>query len=89
MMSQHKNCWSDDRIYDYPALVQGLQHYLKLKATPVGMKRLHSASELDAIERLRRISGDVKLTTDQIVGQSRWLGYPLGVTMDDLVGEQC
>jgi uncharacterized protein (DUF169 family) len=23
------------------------------------------------------------------VGQSRWLGYTLGVTMDDLVGEQC
>jgi uncharacterized protein (DUF169 family) len=53
------------------------------------MKRLHNVSELDAIERLRRISDDVKLTTDQIVGQCRWLGYTLGVTMDDLVGEQC
>ena len=88
-MPHHKNCWSDDRIYDYPGLVQGLQTYLKLKAMPIGMKRLHKVSELDSIDRLRRIPEELKLTTDQIVGQSRWLGYTLGITMDNLVGAQC
>lgn len=48
-MPPHKNCWSDDRIYDFPALVQGLQTYLKLKATPIGMKRLHKVAELDSV----------------------------------------
>ena len=88
-MPNHANCWNDDTIYDYPGLVSGLQQYLKLKALPIGMKRLQSASDMDDIERLRRPPRETKLATDQIVGQCRWLGYTLGITMDNLVGEQC
>lgn len=83
------NCWNDATEYDYPSLVQQLQFYLKLKATPIGMKRFKTVAELDDIEKLRRPSTEHKLATDQIVGQSRWLGYTLGITMDNLVGSQC
>ncbi|MEP2989424.1 MAG: DUF169 domain-containing protein [Parasphingorhabdus sp.] len=88
-MPEISNCWNDDSEYDYPALVQQLQYYLKLKATPIGMKRLQSEADLGKIEKLRRPPADVKLATDQIVGQSRWLGYTIGITMDNLVGSQC
>ncbi len=84
-MIKHTNCWNDDRIYDYPSLVQGLQTYLKLKAIPIGMKRLHSATELDNIEKLRRPPEGVKLATDQVVGQCRWLGYSLGIVIPPLL----
>ena len=66
-----KNCWDDDTDYDFAALVGGLNRYLRLRATPIGMKRFRSASELDEIHRLRRPPPGEKFATDQIVGQSR------------------
>tara|TARA_R110001599_G_scaffold353688_1_gene595361 strand:- start:42713 stop:43519 length:807 start_codon:yes stop_codon:yes gene_type:complete len=83
------NCWQDDKDYDYTGLVNALNQYLRLRTTPVGMKRFHSADELAEIPRLRRIASGEKLATDQIVGQSRWLGYTIGFTMENLVGSQC
>ena len=82
------NCWNDETEYDYPSLVQQLQYYLKLKATPIGMKRFRKADELEKVEKLRRPPKDVRLATDQIVGQCRWLGYTLGITMENLGGSQ-
>ena len=84
-----KNCWNDETEYDYAALVGSLNQYLRLRATPVGMKRFREVGELEQIRRLRRPAAGEKLATDQIVGQSRWLGYMIGITMDNLVGSQC
>jgi uncharacterized protein (DUF169 family) len=84
-----KNCWNDETEYDFEALVGSLNQYLRLRATPVGMKRFVEASELEGIHRLRRPPAGEKLATDQIVGQSRWLGYTIGITMENLVGPQC
>jgi len=83
------NCWNDDTAYNFAELVDGLNQYLRLRTTPVGMKRFQKASELEQIHRLRRPPAGEKFATDQIVGQSRWLGYTLGITMDNLVGSQC
>ncbi|MCP5128896.1 MAG: DUF169 domain-containing protein [Pseudomonadales bacterium] len=84
-----KNCWDDTVDYDFSALVGALNQYLRLRTTPVGMKRFRQATELDQIPRLRRPPPGEKFATDQMVGQSRWLGYTLGFTMDNLVGSQC
>lgn len=73
--------------YDWGALLDGLQRYLRLTATPVGMKLFETAEEMEAVERVRRPSG--KFALDQIVAQARWLGFTLGITMDDLIGAQC
>jgi uncharacterized protein (DUF169 family) len=86
---ERTNCWNDDSEYDCAALVASLNQYLRLRATPVGMRRFRSASELDEIHRLRRPPEGVKLATDQLVGQARWLGYTIGFTMENLVGPQC
>ena len=73
--------------YDWGALLDGLQRHLRLTATPVGMKLFETAAEMEAVERVRRPSG--KFALDQIVAQARWLGFTLGITMDDLIGAQC
>lgn len=83
------NCWNDETDYDFGALVASLNQYLRLRATPVGMKRFVSADEFSNIHRLRRPPEGEKLATDQIVGQARWLGYTIGITMENLVGSQC
>jgi uncharacterized protein (DUF169 family) len=73
--------------YDWTALVDGLTRYLRLKATPVGMKLFESAAAMEALERIR--CPDIKHALDQIVAQARWLHRTVGITMDDLVGPQC
>ena len=83
------NCWGDDTAYDYNALVDGMNRYLRLKATPVGMKRFKTVEEMEAIPRLRRPNPEEKLAMDQVVGQSRWIGWTIGITMDNLMGAQC
>jgi uncharacterized protein (DUF169 family) len=84
-----KNCWDDGDEYDYGSLVDSLNQYLRLRTTPVGMKRFKSESELDEIHKLRRPPEGLKLATDQVVGQARWVGYTIGITMENLVGSQC
>ena len=79
------NCWNDATPYDFPALVDALNRYLRLKATPIGMKRFRTEAEMAAVPKIRRPPVGEKFAFDQIVGQSRWLGWTLGVTMDNLI----
>ncbi|NKC15658.1 MAG: hypothetical protein GKR94_26715 [Gammaproteobacteria bacterium] len=83
------NCWNDATEYDFPALVEALNRYLRLKTIPIGMKRFRTREEMEAVPRIRRPDPKEKLATDQIVGQSRWLGWTIGITMDNLMGAQC
>lgn len=83
------NCWGDETAYDFAALTEGLNRYLKLKTMPVGMKRFRTVADMEAVPRLRRPDPAEKFATDQIVGQSRWIGWTIGITMDNLMGQQC
>lgn len=73
--------------YDWAALVADLNALLRLKTTIVGMKLFEDAGALDAIPKLRRPSAIH--TTDQIVGMAARLGWTVGITGADLVGDQC
>jgi len=84
-----ENCWGDKEQYDYPALVAELNSLLKLQAIITGMKRYATVEEMESIPKIRRPNPAEKLNTDQIVGQSRWLGYTIGVTVENLMGSQC
>ncbi len=88
-MMDRANCWGDETDYDFGHIVSELNKYLRLKATPIGMRRFRKESDLDAIPRLRRPAAGEVFATDQIVGQSRWIGYTIGITMDNLMGSQC
>lgn len=72
---------------DWPALARELEHWLKLRVPPIGMQLFEAAADLDAIPRLRRPTA--VHTLDQIVGQAARLGWTVGITADDLVGDQC
>ena len=88
-MNNNENCWGDTREYDYQKIMDDLNQYLKLKTLPIGMKRFKTVADMEAVPRIRRPDPDIKLNTDQIVGQARWIGYTIGITMDNLMGSQC
>jgi len=73
--------------YDWNALVDALNHLLRLRTTPIGMKLFETVEEMEQIPRIRR--PDAIHTTDQIVAQAARLGWTVGITADDLVGPQC
>lgn len=73
--------------WDWPALVDGLNRVLRLRTTPIGMKLFEQRADMESIPRVRRPK-DIH-TTDQIVAQAARLGWTVGITAEDLVGQQC
>jgi uncharacterized protein (DUF169 family) len=72
---------------DWAGIVDDLNRLLRLRTTPVAMKRFRTRAEMEAIPRIRR-PGAIH-TTDQIVGQAARNGWTVGITAEDLVGAQC
>ena len=83
------NCWGDEEKYNFEGLVESLYKFLRLKSLPIGMKRFKSEEELNSVKKIRRPDPAQKLATDQIVGQSRWIGWTIGITAENLMGSQC
>ena len=69
-------------------LVAKLEGLLRLRSIPFGMKLYESVAEMEAIPRIRRPKDSVH-TLDQIVAQAARLGWTVGITTQDLVGDQC
>ncbi len=78
---------SDAEHLEWRGIVDDLNRLLRLRTTPIGMKRLASEANLDEIPRLRRPSSIH--TADQLVGQAARNAWTVGFTMKDLVGAQC
>ena len=72
---------------DPRAIGAALERLLKLRVPPFGMTMLEDRAALDAIPRLRR--PQAVHTLDQIVAQAARLGWTVGCTAEDLVGDQC
>jgi uncharacterized protein (DUF169 family) len=79
---------TDTSTLDLATLVDDLFRLLRLKTTPVAMQLFERVDDMLAVPKIRRPKGTVH-TTDQIVGQAARLGFTVGITMDDLVGQQC
>ena len=77
----------DSQVIDWAALVADLNRYLRLRTTPIGLKRFKTVAEMEEVPRLRRPKH--VHTTDQIVGQASRNGWTVGFTAADLVGDQC
>ncbi len=71
----------------YAGLVAELERLLKLRGICVAMKLFRTVEEMEAVPRIRRPKAIH--TTDQVVAQAARLGWTVGITGDDLVGEQC
>lgn len=72
---------------DLTGLVADLNALLRLKTTVIGMKLFRTVAEMEAVPKIRRPSAIH--TTDQIVSMASRLGWTVGITAADLVGEQC
>ena len=73
---------------DCKALAADLERILKLRSIPFGMKLFERRADMEAIPKVRRPNGSVH-TLDQIVAQAARLGWTVGITAEDLVGDQC
>jgi uncharacterized protein (DUF169 family) len=73
--------------HDWAALAGELERLLKLRSFPFGMKLFETVEAMEAVPRLRR-PGKIH-TVDQVVAQAARLGRTVGITGDDLVGDQC
>lgn len=73
--------------FDGARVVGELNELLRLRSTPVAMKRFATIAEMEAVSRLRR-PGAIH-TMDQLIGQACRNGWTVGVTKEDLVGDQC
>jgi uncharacterized protein (DUF169 family) len=72
---------------NYAEIVADLQSLLKLRSIPFAMKLFERAADMEAIDRIRRPQN--VHTLDQIVGQASRLGWTVGITSENLVGDQC
>lgn len=72
---------------NYTEIVADLQNLLKLRSIPFAMKLFERAADMEAIDRIRRPQN--VHTLDQIVGQASRLGWTVGITSENLVGDQC
>ena len=72
---------------DYLDLATNLERSLRLRSFPFAMKLFERRGEMEAITRVRRPRE--RHTLDQVVGQAARLGWTVGVTAEDLVGDQC
>lgn len=69
-------------------LVIKLERLLRLRSIPFGMKLFETVEQMAAVPKIRRPKG-TQHTLDQIVAQAARLGWTVGVTTEDLIGDQC
>ena len=74
--------------FDCKTIAADLERLLRLRSIPFGMKLFEQRAEMEAIPKIRRPKGSVH-TLDQIVAQAARLGWTVGITAEDLVGDQC
>ena len=72
---------------DWDELLSRLQSLLRIRTTPIGMKLFATVEEMELVPRIRR--PNAIHTTDQIVGMASRLNWTVGITREDLVGDQC
>ena len=72
---------------DWPELAAQLERLLRLRTIPFGMKLFESRADMETLPRIRRPKA--VHTLDQVVAQAARLGWTVGVTGEDLVGDQC
>ena len=73
---------------DCNAIAADLERLLKLRSIPFGMKLFERKADMEAVPKIRRPNGSLH-TLDQIVAQAARLGWTVGVTSEDLIGDQC
>jgi len=72
---------------DARATLAELNALLRIKTTVAAMKLYETVAGMEAVPRIRRPK--LRHTADQIVSMASRLNWTVGITADDLVGQQC
>lgn len=72
---------------DWKAISAELERLLKLRSNVFGIKMFERRADMEAVTKVRRPQS--VHTMDQIVAQAARLGWTVGITGEDLVGDQC
>src|SRR5258708_11246544 len=62
---------------------------LRIRTQPIGMKLLENPADMDKVQGVRKPTDGMKFTMCQMVTQSRWYGFTLGITVDNTRGGNC
>ena len=62
---------------------------LRIRTQPIGMRLFEDPAEMDRIKGVRKPTEGFKFTMCQMVTQSRWYGFTLGITVDNTRGGNC
>ena len=62
---------------------------LRIRTQPIGMKLFEDPKDMEKIQGLRKPTDGFKFTMCQMVTQSRWYGFTLGITVDNTRGGNC
>lgn len=73
--------------YNWAKLVDDLVRLVRIRTTPIGMKRFATVAEMEAIPKIRRPNS--VHTMDQVVSMAARIGWTVGATAADFVGDQC
>lgn len=73
--------------HDFQRIAGELERSLKLRSLPFAMRLCETVEQMQAVPRIRR--PQAIHTLDQVVAQAARLGWTVGVTAEDLVGDQC
>jgi uncharacterized protein (DUF169 family) len=74
--------------FDGKTIAADLERLLKLRSIPFGMKLFERKADMEAVPKIRRPNRSLH-TLDQVVAQAARLGWTVGVTTEDLIGDQC
>jgi uncharacterized protein (DUF169 family) len=85
--AQTADAYISEGPLDLAKLSLDLERVLRLRNAPFAMKMFERRADMEAIEKIRRPKS--VHTLDQVVGQAARLGWTVGITSDDLVGDQC
>jgi uncharacterized protein (DUF169 family) len=62
---------------------------LRIRTQPIGMRLFEDPADMEKIQGLRKPTEGFKFTMCQMVTQSRWYGFTLGITVDNTRGGNC
>ena len=62
---------------------------LRIRTQPIGMRLFEDPADMDKIKGVRKPTDGMKFTMCQMVTQSRWYGFTLGITVDNTRGGNC
>ena len=62
---------------------------LRIRTQPIGMRLFEDPKDMEKIQGVRKPTEGFKFTMCQMVTQSRWYGFTLGITVDNTRGGNC